>query len=249
MTDIKSGLYILYKLYEYSDLKGMSINDFIVNLVSDSVFNTDSFNLSGIDSDINKFSKILDMLIEKGFIEKLYNTNENKFIIKLNSSSEKINLLIGQFKTVINYVKMHYDQFTYSNNIQMDLIMSMCKLDIECKEENEDEGDDVDFNPSRVLEYLRVKKNFNKIKEEKMSQMIDCEDDADTDTNTDDLEEDDADDDVDDENRIVEVKSSNGVDLYYVDTHQWTCTCPSYLYSLYVPPKCKHIEQVLKSSP
>lgn len=54
-------------------------------------------------------------------------------------------------------------------------------------------------------------------------------------------EEEESDEDFDD---FVMVKSSDGKTEYKVNTSRWTCSCPSFTYSLYDPPQCKHVYQV-----
>lgn len=46
------------------------------------------------------------------------------------------------------------------------------------------------------------------------------------------------------EDEIVKVKSSNGKEIYEVNVSRWTCSCPSFQYSRYQEPTCKHVWKV-----
>jgi hypothetical protein len=50
-----------------------------------------------------------------------------------------------------------------------------------------------------------------------------------------------------DDDNCVMVVSSDGKSTYHVNVVNWTCTCPSFKYSLYVEPTCKHIWKVYQT--
>ncbi len=45
---------------------------------------------------------------------------------------------------------------------------------------------------------------------------------------------------------IIKIKSSDGSKTYFVNVSRWTCSCPSFQYSRYEEPTCKHVWKVFE---
>jgi hypothetical protein len=56
------------------------------------------------------------------------------------------------------------------------------------------------------------------------------------------MKEDEQEDGIPDE--IIKMKSSDGSKTYLVNVSRWTCNCPSFQYSRYEEPTCKHVWKV-----
>lgn len=48
------------------------------------------------------------------------------------------------------------------------------------------------------------------------------------------------------EDEIIQIKSSDGSTTYQVNVSRWTCSCPSFQYSRYEEPTCKHVWKVFE---
>lgn len=116
------------------------------------------------------------------------------------------------------------------------------ELEIEEKEEKEEENQESILKEEK--EYMKkmyemIHEEFLKMKEERFKLRKEYKNKYQMEIEGE--EEEESDEDLDD---FVMVKSSNGQTEYKVNTSRWTCSCPSFTYSLYDPPQCKHVYQV-----
>ncbi len=239
MPNTNSNLYSLFQIYNYLKIKSESshvikVEGLIRYIVSQMLFSNEEINLKNTNEYV---SEVLDNFVNLDKYRYIEFNQQDELII-VNFENENVQNIFKQFDLIERYIQSEYNNKMCSEKIQKDLILSICKLEID--DDNKDEGRKVSLDeesdeemevasPTQMLEYLKLKKKYQELIHKKMQ---------------DDYEESEESEESEEDDRIVEVTSSNGEDKYYVNIDRWTCSCPSYQFSLYAEPTCKHLYQV-----